>query len=126
MSSVIFDEEVMDRLRERHPRFHETAYLFILSALHHVIERLDEPRHISGRELAEGVRDLAIERFGPMARTVLEYWGIRSTRDLGEMVFALVDCGVLIRREEDTPEDFEEVFDFEEAFERDYPWGVDL
>jgi uncharacterized repeat protein (TIGR04138 family) len=42
------------------------------------------------------------------------------------MVFALVDCGVLIRREEDTPEDFEEVFDFEEAFERDYPWGVDL
>ncbi len=126
MSNAIFDEEVMDRLRERHPRFHETAYLFVLSALHHVIEQLSEPRHISGRELAEGIRDLALDRFGPMARTVLEYWGVRSTRDLGDMVFALVECGVLIKQDDDSPEDFEDVFDFEEAFERDYPWGADL
>lgn len=126
MSSVVFDEEVMTRLREKHPRFHETAYVFVLSSLHYVLEQLTEPRHISGRELAEGVRDLALERFGPMARTVLEYWGIRSTRDLGDMVFALVDCGVLIRQEDDSPEDFEEVFDFEVAFERDYPWGANL
>ncbi len=126
MSNAIFDEEVMERLRERHPRFHETAYLFVLSALHHVIERLSEPRHISGRELAEGIRDLALERFGPMARTVLEYWGIRTTRDFGDMVFALVDCGVLIKQDDDSPEDFEDLFDFEDAFDRDYPWGADL
>lgn len=126
MSNAIFDEEVLDRLRERHPRFHETAYLFVLSALHHVIERLPEPRHINGRELAEGMRELALDRFGPMARTVLEYWGIRSTRDLGDMVFALVECGVLIKQDGDSPEDFDDVFDFEEAFERDYPWGADL
>lgn len=126
MSHAIFDEEVMERLRERNPRYHEMAYLFVLSALHHVIERLPEPRHISGRELAEGIRDLAIERFGPMARTVLEYWGVRSTRDFGDLVFALVDCGVLIKRPEDSPEDFVDVFDFEQAFERDYPWGVDI
>ncbi|HEX7051669.1 MAG TPA: Minf_1886 family protein [Longimicrobiales bacterium] len=126
MGSIIFDEEILDRLRQRHPRFHETAYLFVLSALHYVIEQLPDPRHISGRELAEGVRDLALERFGPMARTVLEHWGIRSTRDLGEIVFALVDCGVLIKQEDDSPEDFEGVFDFEDAFDRDYPWGADL
>ncbi len=126
MSHAVFDEEVMERLRERNPRYHEMAYLFVLSALHHVIEQLPEPRHISGRELAEGIRDLAIERFGPMARTVLEYWGVRSTRDFGDLVFALVDCGVLIKRPEDSPEDFVDVFDFEQAFERDYPWGVDL
>jgi len=126
MSHAVFDEEVMERLRERNPRYHEMAYLFVLSALHHVIEQLPEPRHISGRELAEGIRDLAIERFGPMARTVLEYWGVRSTRDFGDLVFALVDCGVLIKRPEDSPEDFVDVYDFEQAFERDYPWGVDL
>lgn len=126
MSNAIFDDEVLDRLRERYPQFHETAYLFILSALHHVIEQLSEPRHISGRELAEGIRDLALERFGPMARTVLEYWGIRTTRDLGDMVFALVDCGVLIKQDGDSPEDFDNVFDFEEAFEREYPWGANL
>ena len=89
MSSIIFGEEVLDRLKERHPRFHETAYLFTLSALHYVLDRLPEPRHISGRELAEGMRDLALERFGPMARSVLEYWGIQATADLGELVFAL-------------------------------------
>jgi uncharacterized repeat protein (TIGR04138 family) len=126
MSSIVFAEEVMDRLRERHPRYHETAYFFILSALHYVLEHLPEPRHISGRELAEGVRDLALDRFGPMARSVLEYWGIRATADLGEIVFALVDCGILIRQEEDCIEDFIGVFDFEEAFERNYPWGSSL
>jgi uncharacterized repeat protein (TIGR04138 family) len=126
MSSIVFAEGVMDRLRERHPRFHETAYLFILSALQYVLERVPEPRHLSGAELAEGVRDLALERFGPMARTVLEYWGIHSTMDLGELVFALVDCGILIKQEDDEPEDFADVFDFEEAFERDYPWGKNI
>lgn len=114
MNGIIIDDQVLDRLRERNPRFHEAAYLFVLSALHHVIERLPEPRHISGRELAEGVRDLAIERFGPMARTVLEHWGVRATADVGELVFALVDCGILIKQDEDLPEDFRDVFDFDE------------
>lgn len=123
MNGIIIDDQVLDRLREQNPRFHEAAYMFVLSALHHVIERLPEPRHISGRELAEGVRDLAIERFGPMARTVLEHWGIRATADVGELVFALVECGILIKQDEDLPEDFRDVFDFDEAFERDYPWG---
>lgn len=123
MNSIVLDEAVIDRLRERHPTYHETAYLFVLSALHHVLSGLDEPRHISGRELAVGVRDLAIQRYGPMARTVLEYWGVRSTADVGKLVFALVDCGILIKQPDDVPEEFEDVFDFEETFERDYPWG---
>lgn len=126
MSSMILDEEVLDRLRERYPRYQETAYLFVLSALHHVLEHLPEPRHITGRELAEGVRDLAIDRFGPMARSVLEHWGIVSTWDVGQLVFALVECGILIKQDEDTLEDFVDVFEFEDAFDRDYPWGVDL
>jgi len=119
MNGPFLDDTVVDRLRERYPRFHETAYLFILSALHHVIERLPEPRHISGRELAQGVRDLAILRFGPMARTVLEHWGIRATADVGDIVFALVEHGVLIKQDDDTPADFANVFDFDQAFEQE-------
>jgi uncharacterized repeat protein (TIGR04138 family) len=115
------DEELFDRLRERNPRYHEAAYLFVLAALNYVLERLPEPRHISGRELAEGVRDLALERFGPMARTVLEHWGIQETQDVGEIVFALVECNVLIKQDEDTPADFADVFDFDAAFEPPYP-----
>jgi uncharacterized repeat protein (TIGR04138 family) len=116
MNSIILDDGLLDRLRDRNPRFHETAYLFVVSALHSVIEKLPEPRHITGRELAEGVRDLALDKFGPMARTVLEHWGIRATSDLGEIVFALVECGVLIKQESDLREDFANVFDFDQAF----------
>jgi uncharacterized repeat protein (TIGR04138 family) len=123
MTDVQFAEEILQHLRERNPRFHGKAYLFLLSALHTVMEEMEAPRHISGGELAQGVRDLALARYGLMARTVLEHWGIHSTDDLGEIVFAMVDCGVLIKREEDRLEDFQGLFDFEEAFERDYPWN---
>jgi len=123
MTELQFAEEVLDQLQEKHPRFHGKAYLFLLSSLHRVMEGLAEPRHISGRELAEGVRGLALERFGPMARTVLEHWGIHTTDDLGDIVFALVECGVLIRQDGDSIEDFRDVFDFEEAFEENYPWS---
>ncbi len=123
MSGILLADSVMDRLRQRYPCYHETAYLFILSALHFTIERLGEARHISGRELAEGCRDLAIERWGLMARPVLDYWGVRSTRDLGALVFALVECGVLVKQEHDSLDDFDGVYDFLDAFERAYPWS---
>lgn len=123
MNGIVFDDEVLDNLRRLQPQFSEEAYLFVLSALHHVIRRLAEPRHVTGTELAEGVRELALERFGPMARTVLQHWGIRSTRNVGDVVFALVECGVLIKQDEDNPDDFEDVFDFDEAFDEGYPWG---
>ena len=96
----------------------------MLSALQSVVNRLQPPRHISGSELAHGVRDLALERFGPLARTVLEHWGIHATDDVGRIVFALVECGVLVKQDEDRMEDFRDVFDFEDAFERSYPWGT--
>ena len=122
MSDILLAESVMHRLRLRYPAYSETAYLFILSALHYTIESLNEPRHITGRELADGCRELAIDRWGLMARSVLEYWGIRSTRDLGAIVFALVECGVLVKQESDALDDFEGVYDFSTAFDRDYPW----
>lgn len=115
------DDELFTALRTRNPRYAEAAYVFVLAALNYVLEHLPEPRHITGREMAEGVRDLALERFGPMARTVLEHWGIEQTADVGEIVFALVEAGVLIKQDEDSPEDFADVFDFDTAFESHYP-----
>ena len=120
--SAILEDAVVERLRERFPCYHETAYFFILSGLQYTIQRFESPRHISGRELAEGCRDLALERWGPMAGAVLEYWGIHSTRDLGEIVFALVECGVLVKQERDSVLDFDGLYDFACVFERDYPW----
>jgi uncharacterized repeat protein (TIGR04138 family) len=115
------DDELFTQLRGANPRYHDAAYVFVLAALNYVLEHLPEPRHISGGEMAGGVRDLAIDRFGPMARTVLEHWGIESTADVGAIVFALVESGVLIKQDEDSPGDFEDVFDFDDAFEVPYP-----
>ena len=83
MIDLEFADEILEQLRERDPRFHGKAYLFVLSALHAVMESLDRPRHISGRELAEGVRRLALDRFGPLARTVLQHWGSDRRRIWG-------------------------------------------
>ncbi len=124
MTEVQFADEILHRLRQRNPRYMGKAYLFVLSSLHHVMEHLESPRHISGPELAEGVRSLALKEFGPMARTVLEHWGIHQTGDVGRIVFALVEEGVLVKEEEDRLDDFEDIFDFEKAFEQDYPWDV--
>lgn len=109
-------------LQQSRLRYHRCAYGFLLDALRAVVSALDERRHISGRELVDGVRRLAIERYGPLARTVLEYWGVRSTEDVGRIVFALVDMDVLVKQAADRPEDFAQVFDFEEVFDHDYPW----
>lgn len=125
MHDLHFADHLIERLRERHPRYHERAYLFVLAALNRAMSDLETPRHISGRELAEGAKRVAIERFGPMARTVLEHWGIHTTVDLGDIVFALVEHGVLVKQEEDSREDFVDVFDFEDAF-GEYPWTVGL
>lgn len=114
----------MDRIRLREPRYDERAYLFVLAALEFCQQRLPERRHLTGRELAEGCRDLALDRYGVLARVVLEHWGVRESSDLGEIVFTLVDLGLLMSQPTDTKDDFLGVFDFADAFDRDYPWNV--
>ena len=124
MPELAFRDGVMDRIRLREPRFHESAYLFVLSALEFSQARLTERRHITGRELAEACRDLARQRFGVLARMVLEHWGVTSTADFGNIVFTLVDLGLLLSQATDTRDDFANVFNFEDAFDRDYPWNA--
>ena len=126
MSELSFRDGIMDRIRLRERRYDERAYLFVLAALEYSQQRLDERRHITGQELARSCRDLALERFGVMSRLVLEHWGIRATADIGHIVFTLVELGMLLSQPTDTPEAFEDVFDFDQAFERDYPWGAGI
>ncbi|MBX3175298.1 MAG: hypothetical protein KF709_12855 [Gemmatimonadaceae bacterium] len=122
MPELAFRDGVMDRIRLRESRYDERAYLFVLAALEFVQQRLPERRHLSGSELAEGCRDLALARYGVLARTVLEHWGITSTADFGEVVFTMVDTGLLMKEPQDTKDEFIGVFDFHEAFDRAYRW----
>ena len=123
MPELAFRDGVMDRIRLRESRYDEQAYLFVLSALEYTQSRLDARRHITAGELAESCRSLALERFGLMSRIVLERWGLFSTSDIGEIVYTLVELGFLVKQPTDTKEEFADLYDFETAFDREYPWN---
>lgn len=123
MAELAFRDGVMEQIRLRESRYEEGAYLFVLAALEHAQANLQTRRHISGHELAYSCRDLALERYGVMARVVLERWGICSTDDIGAVVFTLVGLGFLASLPTDTLDQFGDVFKFVEAFEQRYPWN---
>ncbi len=107
----------LEEILKEDPRYPEMAYRFVLEALNNIIRSLSDPRHISGGELCFGCRDMAIEEFGPMARTVLRHWNIRSTEDFGEIVFNLVGKGLLSKTNRDSRDDFLDVYDFDTEFD---------
>ncbi len=115
--------DFLDEILEKDPRYSREAYVFMLDSLRSVIENLQEARHVNGKELSEGCRRFALELYGPLARSVLDYWGIKRTDDFGEIVFNLIEARQLTKTEQDSKDDFKNVFDFEEAFEKNYPWG---
>jgi len=112
-------ESILEITR-RDGRYSPQAYYFIFDALDYTIQRMRKMRHVTGRELLEGVRAYATETFGFLARTVLAEWGITRTDDFGEIVFNLVDAGLLSRTEKDTRAEFQNVYDFEEAFGQEF------
>ena len=73
-------------------------------------------RHVTGQQLCMGLREYAIQRYGLLARTVLECWRVQRTEDFGRMVFAMIDAGLLKQQADDSLEDFSSVYDFREAF----------
>jgi uncharacterized repeat protein (TIGR04138 family) len=105
-------------------RYRPEAFAFLLrgleftSAAVHGRRGKGRARHVSGRELCEGLRELARSSWGPLAQTVLERWGIRRTRDFGEMVYFLIGLGLLGKQDDDHIEDFDDVYRFDEAFSR--------
>ena len=80
-------------------------------------EEFESSRHVSGQDLCMGLRDFAIKEYGLLARTVLRRWAINNCRDFGEIVFAMVDAGLMRKTDDDTIHDFNNVFDFASAFD---------
>ena len=111
-------------LRTRDGRYSKNAYFFVLDALDHTQSLLTSSgqidRHIGGKELLEGIRNLATDRFGALAKEVFNQWGILSTEDFGQVVFNLVHEGLLQRRAQDSLLDFANGYDFAREFEADY------
>ncbi|MBL4883150.1 MAG: hypothetical protein JKY95_01270 [Planctomycetaceae bacterium] len=111
-------------------KYHRNAYEFLFEALRYTQETLDrgvvvegvneDSAHISGKELLEGVRLLAIEKFGLLTQTVFRYWGVDSTEDFGRIVFDLIERGEMRKTERDQLCDFVDIYDFQKAFDEDY------
>lgn len=115
----------LQRIIEKDNRYSVQSYQFIFEALDFTASRLgrkynsssEEERHVSGQELSEGIRQYALRKFGFMTRTVFELWGITNSRDFGEIVFNLVDSGLMGRTESDSLDDFKDLYDFQTEFE---------
>lgn len=118
-------QEALAGILARDPRYAEDAYHFVREALDFTIKLLDKPqegpgRHVTGQELLEGIRQYALKEYGQMALRVLNTWGIHKTEDFGEIVFNMVEAGILGKTEEDKKEDFHGGYDFETAFVRPF------
>jgi uncharacterized repeat protein (TIGR04138 family) len=111
------DDAIRD-LSHRDVRYRPEAYAFLLEALDFTIQRKGKGRkHVTGAELLDGFRDLALQQFGFLARSVLAEWGVKSTDDVGEMVFHMIEEDLLQKTADDRREDFHALFDFADAFD---------
>lgn len=136
-----YDDNMSDQphpivlLLEKDSRYKIEAYQFVRDALAYAQDELgmgpqpppmseeDDPppdAHLTGQQLCEAIRQLALAQFGLMARVVFESWGVRETGDFGEIVYNLIEIGLMKKSAADRREDFNDVFQFADAFERDF------
>ena len=107
--------EELTRLDRRYP---SEAYMLVFEGLECALAKLPARRHVSPRELVEGVREAALREFGLLAKGVLDAWNVRSTGDIGDLVFNLIEKKLLVASAEDTRAQFEDLFSFDDGFER--------
>lgn len=134
-----------ERLLREDRRYRLEAYEFVFEALQYAhnalqmgTEQESEPlsglyedededevqerphQHVTGQELCQALRMYAQHQFGYMAKCVLNSWGIYTTSDIGEIVYNLIRIEHMRKTQDDRREDFDDVFDFDEAFEQSF------
>ncbi len=127
--------EDLERVLARDSRYTVHAYAFVFEALEHTkflrkqarasarSRRVRTPsfsQHVTGLELCEGVRELALRQYGLMSMAVLAQWGIHSTSDIGEIVYNLIASGDFEKTPSDSRSDFDNVYEFEDVFRRNF------
>jgi len=114
-------DKSLDEVISEDERYPPEAFAFLHEGLAHAMRAVhgDEPgkpQHVTGQQLCHGLRDFAVERWGMLARTVLAKWNIHETLDFGNMVYLLIKHGHMKKTDEDSLDDFRDVYDFDEAF----------
>lgn len=124
MQEINFDEKV-EMILAKDSRYARDAYAFVRESLDFTQktigkENRGQVRHITGQELLDGIRQFALTQFGPMAVTVLEEWGVHNSRDFGEIVFNMVEIELLAKTDKDNRDDFNNGYDFTDAFRKPF------
>ena len=125
MSEDVDADAILDHIINHDGRYPRQAYCFLMDALKHTTNTLPVRRHVTGQELSMGIRDYAIEQFGIAVPLIFEQWGISSTRDFGEIIFNMVNAGLMRKTDEDDISDFEDAYDFKTEFETNFKITVD-
>ena len=120
----LYFNEVVELIHKEDPRFGRKAYTFIRHGLDQTVkelrkkdsERAQRSQHVTGPELLDGLRVYALEQYGPLAKTVLNSWGITHCTDFGDLVFNLIEYNVFSKTENDRREDFSDIYTFDDAF----------
>ena len=130
-------DKLVEEIARRDPRYHREAYLFVREALDYTQKNVVRSgketvrsintaeltggiRHVRGHELLDGIRAYGLQLYGPMTMLVLGEWGIHRCEDFGEIVFNMVESGLLAKTEQDTREDFKGGYEFSDAFRKPF------
>ena len=117
-------QQAVQLITETDQRYERDAYAFVKDALDLAIKlrkrQMGDSGHVTGQQISEAARHLALKQFGPMVPTVLEFWGITKTEDFGEIVWNLIEVGHFGKSAKDSRADFKTVYTFKEAFVAPY------
>ena len=113
-------EAIIEDIYEKDVRYRHDAYIFVMEALSYTQKKYKRTKHVKGEEMLQGMKELLLNKFGPMTLTVLKHWGIKNTEDFGNIVFNLVENRVLSKTDDDNIEEFRDGYDFGEVFDSGY------
>lgn len=98
-------------------RYSPKAVRFVYEGLGYTVKKIaDEPYHVTGQVLCEGLKKLALKKWGRLAALVLNSWGIKTTRDFGEIVYLMIKHKWMSTQPSDSIDDFNDVYDFKTVF----------
>ncbi len=123
-------KKTIEEIAREDGRYDAGAIRFVYEGLGVTIQKIreeqgpeSEPKHITGEQLCLGLAQLAVGKWGRLAKMVFDQWRVRTTRDLGEIVYLMIGHKWMSAQEADSIEDFNDLFDFEQMFEKDFKFN---
>lgn len=114
--------KTLEQIAKEDGRYSPGALRFVYEGLGYTVKKVaDQPRHVSGQILCEGLKKLALERWGQLSMLVLNSWGVKTTRDFGEIVHSLlIEHKWMSAQPTDSVDDFNDVYDFKAIFKNQF------